>query len=569
MTTGLTPKMTRLFNDGNTSSDHLRGLIEGSLREGNFESAATLTDCLLQMGGNNARDILLQSRCFLARNEYSRSLATLEHEGLLSAQRVSEASETLTPVGDNQDANESDILTIDMQNQFLGLRAVHIAAKCLTSLEQLDDCINLLEPVLSLESMDSLEIDSADWDRIDRARKVYKLMMQDTDPVNGVNLVAAMYAVAGKCYDLLENRHKAKACLVTALRIDPACVEALDYLISHGLISIPERRALYTSLTREGGVYPWLEAHYQFCLLDDIGAHDRVGAGASGARSGESKADSPASGPSESIRMGELSGASAGCARVLVRKAEKLFDKAYFSDAYRLARQAYIIDPFDEACLIVYIGSMAELSLKTELFYMAHELIHSSNRKASSWYAVGCYYWVCRKLEHAQKYLQKAVKIDSRLTVAWVVLGHVLAAQEESEHAISAFRAAARLQPGASRPIIFMAKELMRTNYNSLALHLLSGALRLSPRDPTVLNEIGIVYLKEKQYHKAHDHLYEAAMLIRSQGTGHNGGISDGESGLRESRACSDEVSACVSRVVVLVFSTTYKANIDDTSFIC
>ena len=110
---------------------------------------------------------------------------------------------------------------------------------------------------------------------------------------------------------------------------------------------------------------------------------------------------------------------------------------------------------------------MVELSLKTELFYMAHELINTRNKNATSWYAVGCYYWVCKKLEYAQKYLQKTVKIDPRLTVAWVVLGHALAAQEESEHSISAFRAAARLQPGASRPVVFMARELMRTNYNS------------------------------------------------------------------------------------------------------
>ena len=42
MTTGLTPKMTRLFSGGDNSCERLRSLIEGSLREGNFESAATL-----------------------------------------------------------------------------------------------------------------------------------------------------------------------------------------------------------------------------------------------------------------------------------------------------------------------------------------------------------------------------------------------------------------------------------------------------------------------------------------------------------------------------------------------
>ena len=51
--------------------------------------------------------------------------------------------------------------------------------------EQLDDCINLLEPVLSLESLDSSGIDSAEWERIDRARKVYENMRRHSGLVDG------------------------------------------------------------------------------------------------------------------------------------------------------------------------------------------------------------------------------------------------------------------------------------------------------------------------------------------------------------------------------------------------
>lgn len=42
---------------------------------------------------------------------------------------------------------------------------------------------------------------------------------------------------------------------------------------------------------------------------------------------------------------------------------------------------------------------------------------------------------------------------------AWVLLGHVLAAQEESEHAISAYRTACRVSPGDLHPQLAMAKE--------------------------------------------------------------------------------------------------------------
>ena len=36
----------------------------------------------------------------------------------------------------------------------------------------------------------------------------------------------------------------------------------------------------------------------------------------------------------------------------------------------------------------------------------------------------------------------------------------------------------------------------MKTNCISLALHLLSGALETAPRDPVLLNELGVAYLR-------------------------------------------------------------------------
>ena len=87
---------------------------------------------------------------------------------------------------------------------------------------------------------------------------------------------------------------------------------------------------------------------------------------------------------------------------------------------------------------------------------------------AVSWYAVGCYYLCCKKYEAAQKHLQRATKIDKRFAKAWVALGQSLSAQEESEHAIAAYRAACRLLPGDHRPMVLMAKELVseEINYN-------------------------------------------------------------------------------------------------------
>jgi anaphase-promoting complex subunit 6 len=186
-------------------------------------------------------------------------------------------------------------------------------------------------------------------------------------------------------------------------------------------------------------------------------------------------------------------------------------------------------------------ASLVSPSLTIALLPSGHELVHTHPKLAISWYTVACYYWTTKKYESAQKYLMKATKIDKRsvsLSVsaslclclslslltsltsggrfsnAWVLLGHVLAAQEESEHAISAYRTACRVLPGHHEPQVFMAKELVspsdcpfpqranrclssqtRTNNYSLSLHVLTEALELCPNDPTIMNELGVVYL--------------------------------------------------------------------------
>ena len=109
--------------------------------------------------------------------------------------------------------------------------------------------------------------------------------------------------------------------------------------------------------------------------------------------------------------------------------------------------------------------------MKTELFYLGHELSSAYPKIAMSWYAVGCYYLCCNKPEAAQKHLQRATKIDKRFAKAWVALGQSLSAQEESEHAIAAYRAACRLLPGDHRPMVLMAKELVSGSILYIELH--------------------------------------------------------------------------------------------------
>ena len=252
-----------------------------------------------------------------------------------------------------------------------------------------------------------------------------------------LTIYAAVYCAAGRCFDCLENSTKALKAFLTAIRIDASCVEALEHIVKNSMLSSKDRANLYYNSISLNDDKIWLDEYYRFMLLGTSPENN--------AALDISTTPSPV---------------------LLIRKAEFLFEHQQPEEAYRLSRLAYTIDPFYWQGLLVYIASMADLQLKTELFYLGHELANTYPKMAVSWYAVGVYYWCCRKLEMAQKYLMKATKMDKKFAKAWVALGHVLSSQEESEHAISAFRTATRLLPGDHRPLVFMVST-QRTTYSS------------------------------------------------------------------------------------------------------
>ncbi len=325
--------------------------------------------------------------------------------------------------------------------------------------------------------------------------------------------MASIYCIAGRCYDTLDNRSKALKALTTAIKIDTACIEAVEYISVNGMMSKTNRVELYNEMKHFIVGREWLDGFYRFILLDDlpcadmdgdkifsnIGNNDNIGG-----------KDFPPAFTLDRVSQ------QANSALWLTRKAEHSYEQQQPEEAYRMARQAYTIDPFDWRGLLIYIASMVDLKLKTELFYLGHELSNTYPKNAISWYAVGCYYYCCNKLEMAQKYLIKATKIDKRFSKAWIILGHVLALQEESEHAISAFRTASRLLPGDHRPLVFMAKELVRTNYLPLALHILVSAAGISPMDPNVLNELGVVYMRLDRLEESYEALHSAVVVTQS-----------------------------------------------------
>ena len=78
-------------------------------------------------------------------------------------------------------------------------------------------------------------------------------------------------------------------------------------------------------------------------------------------------------------------------AEVLCARAEHSYYQHDCRNAHALAKRVHAADPFDFACVPVYLASMVELGLKHELFYCAHELVRAYPKHAAAWFAVGCY----------------------------------------------------------------------------------------------------------------------------------------------------------------------------------
>ena len=77
-----------------------------------------------------------------------------------------------------------------------------------------------------------------------------------------------MYFIAGKCFDILDNRHRCLTALTTALRIDPACIEIAEYISNRGLLSQRDRKHLLKNIVKidNDPDRSWLKHYYRLEL---------------------------------------------------------------------------------------------------------------------------------------------------------------------------------------------------------------------------------------------------------------------------------------------------------------
>ena len=95
--------------------------------------------------------------------------------------------------------------------------------------------------------------------------------------------------------------------------------------------------------------------------------------------------------------------------------------------------------------------------------------------------------------------------IDSRFAPAWIAFAHSFAYEGEHDQAITAYSTSARLFQGyvldivivliirSHLPLLFIGMEHLQLSTSNLAEEFFWAAEKISPTDPLLLNELGVI----------------------------------------------------------------------------
>jgi hypothetical protein len=139
-------------------------------------------------------------------------------------------------------AEEDAVAEIDESVLF----ATHIASNCLIQLEEFDDCVSLLEPLIN---------------KFEYFLKITKEKVQALSTTIDMNLVSALFCAAGRSFDRLDNRMRSVTAFKVALILDVCCVEALDYMDQSGILAKEDAEDLSLKLPICPKELEWVNAY--------------------------------------------------------------------------------------------------------------------------------------------------------------------------------------------------------------------------------------------------------------------------------------------------------------------
>ena len=173
--------------------------------------------------------------------------------------------------------------------------------------------------------------------------------------------------------------------------------------------------------------------------------------------------------------------------------AHRLFNSRNIHACYELTARELQKDPFHPSLLQLHVLCCVEKKKTAELFSLGHKLVGNFPSSPLAWFTVSCYYLTLQNHQDARKYLTKVLNLDGNFAPAHLAFGVSFAAEGEHDQAISAFSKTARTMRGSHVPLMHLGREYYVTGSTATAVKFMKNALSISPSDPSLLQEVGVM----------------------------------------------------------------------------
>lgn len=355
----------------------------------------------------------------------------------------------------------------------------YLAAKCYAECRQWQEALDVLEMAKEAEIKELGDKDSFSGD---------SFMLGGSK-----KLESAICLLRGTTYEAMDNRSLATDCYKESLRHDVHCYEAFDLLVTHHMLTAEEERDLLDSLPFGEQCTPEEVVMIKFLYESKTKKYSK---------------------PADPKLPAGLDGLNDNL-DVVVSMAERHFYNCSYQTSFKLTSAVMNSDAYHEGCLPIHISCLVELMKSNELFYLAHNLVDNYPQKAIAWYAVGCYYYLIEKYEQARRYFSKATSLERVYGPAWLSFGHSFAAEGEHDQAMAAYFTASKLMPRCHLPLLYIGLEYGKTHNPTLAERFLTQALTLSPDDPFVKQEMGVIVYQNGDHIAAEKFFREALHKVQ------------------------------------------------------
>ncbi|KPJ13126.1 Cell division cycle protein 16-like [Papilio machaon] len=435
--------------------DFMRSLVKQYSELGQWTSAFFWADAAAATSSDSASgdDIWLLASTMLSRGELHRAAHAITSRGL----------------------HRRHLLCLGV-----AMRAYISAKEPATALSILDECdVALLEPrshdqthnralasvlVWKARALSALERREA------AAEELMSALRADCACYEALDLLLEQHALTprqARALSALERREAAAEELMSALRADCACYEALDLLLEQHALTPRQETDLIESLPINNQLSGAEGALLRTAYRDRLLRYAPVKATST---TTDERGDSTESANTPSSVEVVLARSSEGAAR----KARRLAAAGHWAEALKALDQA---GPW--ACADVRAACLVELRKSAELFAFAHALVDAYPQSWTSWFAVGCYYYLIGKSEFARRYLNKAKSLEPGAGCIWLAYGHSFAAENEHDQAMAAYFKATQLMAGCHLPALYVGVECSLLNNVSMCERFLLRAATL------------------------------------------------------------------------------------------